>query len=396
VPNAALPLLPELPTDDRAYLATLTVLYAEDEPTVRELLAVFLSGRVGQLLCARDGQEALELFGQVRPAIVVTDIQMPRLDGLGLIEAIRRTAGPVPVVLMTAFEQVSYLQRAIELGVDKYITKPPDPLLLEELLLKCARRLRAEALLELQRRKQLEAALARSAEATALLAGGMAHDFNNLLQTILANLEFATPNLPPGSSVREDLEAALSAAREARLLGRTLLSLSMGGYSPQREGSVEPPLREALKRALRGRPVELELSLPEPLPLVRLDPEELARAFEALARNAAEAMGAGGGRLSVAARVEPLGTGAVDKLPAGAYLAVSFRDSGPGVSEAALPKIFDPYFSTKRLGAVRGTGLGLSVARAVAKKHGGHLDCTAPGPGGTVFTLWLPLAAGGA
>ncbi|HZX31486.1 MAG TPA: HD domain-containing phosphohydrolase [Rhodocyclaceae bacterium] len=116
------------PTDaDAAFLRTLRVLYVEDEDEVRELLTRFLSRRVAHLEVGRDGEEGLLAFINGEFDVVVTDIKMPRLDGLQMAEKIKATGRSTPIIVVTAYSDRDYLLRAIELGVDRYVTKPIDP-----------------------------------------------------------------------------------------------------------------------------------------------------------------------------------------------------------------------------------------------------------------------------
>ncbi len=378
---------------DRAWLATLTVLYAEDDTTSREQLSRFMRRRVGRLIEASDGVEGLAKFESERPAIVVTDIQMPHLDGLKMAVEIRRHAPATPVVVTTAFEQVDYLQRAIDLGVDKFVTKPVDTDRFEAALLACARALRAEVLLEAERRSVVEAARAHEREAIGLLAGGMAHDFNNLLQCILGNLELGAPLAEPGSELREMLDDSLASARHAMDLGRWLLTLSEAIPVVQCRAALGPTLRSALTRALWDTQTSLHLELPENLPPTDLDAELMARAFTQVATNAQEAMG-GQGTLTCLADAQALGDREVGSLPAGRYLRIRFRDRGPGIPAAILPRIFDPYFTTKARGGVRGLGLGLSLCQAIVRKHRGDIHVTSDpasdANSGAEVTILLP------
>lgn len=139
--------------DDLEYLKTLTILYAEDDDSIRGQLAQFLKRRCHQLYSGSNGKEGLDLFEKHRSDIVVTDILMPEMDGLKMGEAIRLINPKTPIIITTAFEEPRYFHRAIDLGVDKYVTKPVDLAILESALLKCARTIRAEvALRELQER----------------------------------------------------------------------------------------------------------------------------------------------------------------------------------------------------------------------------------------------------
>lgn len=377
---------------DRSWLATLTVLYVEDDAVTRDLLAQILRRRVGRVLEAADGQEGLARFRAERPALVVTDVLMPRLDGLAMVEQLRRIDPDVPVVVTTAFEQVDYLRRAIDAGVDKYVTKPVDVDKLEAALLSCAHRLRAEAQLALERHRELDQARLHEREALALLAGGMAHDFNNLLQAVLGNLGLAVAPRTSLGEQRELIEEAFDAARQAQELGEGLRTLAEGDLLTLRPAPLAPVLRAAVAGALAGSVTSLTLDLPDDLPPVRLQPDLLGRALGQLALNAREAMG-GAGALSVTGRLRELAAGQEPSLPPGRYVELLFCDTGPGISPEIRPRIFQPYFTTKPRGTRRGLGLGLALCLAIVRRHGGLVD--APGseaPGATLRAL-LPAAA---
>ncbi len=374
---------------DGAWLATLTVLYVEDDATTRELLSHFLRRRVGRLVIATDGAEGLERFRAERPAMVVTDLQMPKLDGLAMAEEIRRLDANVPIVIATAFEEIGYLRRSIDADVDRYVTKPIDADKLDAALRACARRLRAEAALAREREGKLESLRAHEREALGLLAGGMAHDFNNLLQVVLGNVSLAASLAKPGTDLRELIDEALVSTQHASELGHQLRTLADGAFAQLRARRVEPTLRAVLAGELANWRTRLKLDLPHDLPAVAHDAELLGRAFGQLTRNALEAM-AGEGVLSVGGAVRQLADGEVAPLPAGAYLALTFRDTGPGLTPEVHARAFDAYFSTKPRGGVRGMGLGLALCLAIVRKHGGLVTAESPPGGGALFTVLLP------
>ena len=107
-------------------LKQITVLYVEDEPLLQKYVALSLSLHVGTVLTAPDGFEALEMVRRRRPDLVVTDIHMPRMDGLELAAALGEEFPGLPVVICTAFTETAYLLRAIDLGVAAYVPKPID------------------------------------------------------------------------------------------------------------------------------------------------------------------------------------------------------------------------------------------------------------------------------
>lgn len=118
--------------DTKAFsvLKSLSLLYVEDDAATREELAMILEPWVGQLHVAADGQAGFELFKAKRPDIVVTDIQMPKVNGLAMSGQIRALVPEQPIVVVSAYNDVEYLFKAIELGIDQYITKPVNVALL--------------------------------------------------------------------------------------------------------------------------------------------------------------------------------------------------------------------------------------------------------------------------
>ncbi|KJU84804.1 response regulator receiver modulated diguanylate cyclase [Candidatus Magnetobacterium bavaricum] len=101
-----------------------SLLYVEDEDNVREGLVRFLQRRFKAVYVGRDGQEGLEQFKRHRPDIIITDIQMPVMDGLEMVNSIKEISPSTPVIITTAFNEIPYLMKAIELHVDSYIKKP--------------------------------------------------------------------------------------------------------------------------------------------------------------------------------------------------------------------------------------------------------------------------------
>lgn len=107
-------------------LKQLTVLYAEDDDKIRQEVAHFLERRVGKLILATNGEEALAAYNAHKPDIVISDIMMPEMDGLELAAAIKERNRSTPVIFTTAFNDVKYLHQAISLGIDGYTLKPID------------------------------------------------------------------------------------------------------------------------------------------------------------------------------------------------------------------------------------------------------------------------------
>lgn len=109
---------------DADFLKTLSVLYVEDDEEVRDLLARFLRRWIGTLHIATNGQEGSDIFRQHNPDVVITDIKMPVMDGLEMASLIKNSSSEVPIIVITAYSERDYFIRAIEIGVDQYVTKP--------------------------------------------------------------------------------------------------------------------------------------------------------------------------------------------------------------------------------------------------------------------------------
>ncbi|MFZ2161272.1 MAG: HD domain-containing phosphohydrolase [Sideroxyarcus sp.] len=124
---------------DPVFLKTLSVLYVEDDEEIRELLSRFLRNWIGTLHTATNGQEGAQAFLDHNPDVVVTDIKMPVMDGLEMASAIKSSSHEVPIIVITAYSERDYFIRAIEIGVDQYVTKPVNTDTLLQAIYKSAR-----------------------------------------------------------------------------------------------------------------------------------------------------------------------------------------------------------------------------------------------------------------
>jgi signal transduction histidine kinase len=313
----------------------------------------------------------------------VTDIQMPRLDGLAMVRELRALDPLVPIIVTTAFEHSEYLIRSIELAIDRYVLKPLQAGPLETALLACAHKLLAEHQLRHKEKLEAERAQARHEIGRAALLRGLAHDYNNLLQAILTSVDMALMTVDPESAAREFMQVAKRSSEEARQLSRRLVSLGHTKDEPMRAGPLETLIREAVEETLAGTPVRPIFTFQAPGARVRHQPEDLAQAFRNLAENAAEAM-PGGGTLRVETRLCAEDFGAP-------YLRILLEDTGPGIPPEEALLIFEPYYSTKARGTQRGTGLGLAFCEAAFKTHGGSIAAEGEDGKGAVFVIRLPV-----
>jgi len=335
---------------------------------------------------------------------VVSDILMPVMDGLKMATAIRELDPDVPIVVTTAFERTDYLLQSIDVGIDKYVVKPVNMEKLAEAVIACAHRLRAEASVRLERERLTEL---RHHEAFGLLAAGMAHDYNNLLQGVNGYVDLAKMFAEPDCKALEYIERAKTILAKGRELGQNLQILAKGGMVLFRKVPVGANLVRAVTEAfqknvssfglkrlvsavMEGATVAPEFDISPDLPAIENDEKLLFLAFTHLTVNALESMSPSG-RLKVSAHLKQVSEQPSFPVPPGEYLLITFCDQGCGIPEENLQKIFQPYFSTKERGAVKGMGLGLALCQSIVEKHGGHIRVESKPGAGSTFSLYFPL-----
>jgi PAS domain S-box-containing protein len=249
------------------------------------------------------------------------------------------------------------------------------------------------AVTDITERKRVEAdhLILEKLESTGILAGGLAHDFNNLLTVILLDLELAQTLTPVGGELAQLLTEARKAAVTASSLTQQLITFAKGGAPVRQPSHLAGVIQESVLPALSGSNVRCEFSLAEDLWVAEVDAGQIGQVIRGMVLNAREAM-PNGGVVSVRAENVVLGSLEQPSLPAGEYVRVSIADKGVGVAKDVLPKIFDPYFSTKQGGKQRGMGLGLTICHAIVQKHEGAIAVESTVGVGTTFHVYLPSA----
>ena len=251
---------------------------------------------------------------------------------------------------------------------------------------------------DITQRKLGEEALRQSQrlESLGVLAGGVAHDFNNLLTSILGNCNLAALKLPEGSPVQDQLDQIEQASVRAADLTRQMLT-----YAGKGRGVIAGVdlnwLLLGMKPLLEATPgrAAVRFELAPGLPEIQGDADQLQQMVVNLVTNAWEAIGEGGGSITVRT-----GERVVDRLvlnaaaPAipiqpGRHVTLEVADSGCGMAPDLLNRIFDPFFSTKFMGR----GLGLPALIGILRGHGGSIQVRSEPGRGSSFLLFLPVPA---
>ena len=226
-------------------------------------------------------------------------------------------------------------------------------------------------------------------ESTGILAGGIAHDFNNLLTVILLNLELAQMLNLPDVELAQYLADAKKSALMTRSLTAQLLTFAEGGAPVRKAIFLAGLIQESVWLALSGSKLRCEFSLAEDLWPAEVDEAQMGQVIRSMVLNAREAMPPGG-MVRVRAENAVLGATEHPPLPSGDYVKISIADQGTGISQDVLPKIFDPYFSTKQRGDRKGMGLGLTICHSIIQKHEGTITVESAVGNGTTFDIYLP------
>jgi two-component system cell cycle sensor histidine kinase/response regulator CckA len=235
-------------------------------------------------------------------------------------------------------------------------------------------------------------------ESLGVLAGGVAHDFNNLLTGILGNSSLALDNIGPSNPNRPLIEEVMKAAERAAELTRQLLAYAGKGRFVMHTLDLSELVREisSLVQTSFPKHAQLRMQLAGDLPGIDADPGQLQQIVMNLVINGAEAIGSQGGSVLVRTALQDvdqnyIGTmsSAGELLRPGRYVALEVHDTGVGMDEETLSKIFDPFFSTK----FAGRGLGLSAVLGIVRAHKGALKVYSKPGQGTTFKVLFPASA---
>ena len=244
-------------------------------------------------------------------------------------------------------------------------------------------------------KKKLEAQLqqVQKMESMGTLAGGIAHDFNNILGIIVGNTELAMDDVPEWNPARHNLEEIRTASIRARDVVKQILAFSRQRPQKKKPVRISPIIKESLKLLRSSIPTTIEIhqNISSESDIVRADPIQINQVLINLCTNAAHAMGEKAGFLEVSLEHIELDENSAfhyHDLFSGKYARLTVSDTGNGIEPKILKRIFDPYFTTKKVG--EGSGMGLSVVHGIVKNHGGNISVISEPGKGTIFHILFP------
>jgi signal transduction histidine kinase len=239
------------------------------------------------------------------------------------------------------------------------------------------------------RRTEAELLRAQKLESLGVLAGGIAHDFNNLMTVVQGYIDLVLMDLPREHPSHHRLRAAMQCVENTKELTSRFITFSRGGGPILEFLDVREIVRDAVHRTVKETKTRAKFDFGENLWFPEIDEHQIKQCFYNLTANAVEAMPEGG---NLTIRAENVDVQKGDPLPLaeGSYIKITFADEGTGIPREHLVKIFDPYFTTKKIGGRKGMGLGLSICYFVLKQHGGHISVESQPGKGASFSLYLP------
>jgi len=244
---------------------------------------------------------------------------------------------------------------------------------------------------------------ARKMEAIGTLAGGIAHDFNNILGAIISYTDLALLKADDKEKVQLHLENIIQTTLSAKDLTRQILTFGQPSGKEQVPVSLVPIVKDVLKllRATLPPTIRINEDLKAEKDVILADSVQIHQVLMNLCTNAKHAMRVKGGVLEVGLRNVESGMRNVDlkndkkqfaiehpDLTPGSYLQLTVSDTGDGIPDDVIDRVFDPYFTTKAKG--EGTGLGLSVVHGIVKDHGGGIHLTSEEGKGATFQIVFP------
>ncbi len=243
-----------------------------------------------------------------------------------------------------------------------------------------------------QKRLEIQLQQAHKMESIGTLAGGIAHDFNNILGIIIGNAELALEDIPEENPAHFNLKEIRTASSRAKDVVRQLLSFARKTKLKKKPANIAPIIQESLRLVRSSIPTSIEIrqNITKDVDTILADPTQLNQILINLCTNAGHAM-PDEGIIEITLNNVELNENSAAQYPdlhPGRYVNLTVTDTGHGILQENIDRIFDPYFTTKDVG--KGAGMGLAVVHGIIKEHKGFITVESKLGKGTTFSILFP------
>jgi len=369
-----------------------SILLVDDEEDIRDVLRLPLMDLGFEVIEAESGEDALTLFREVHPPMVLTDIKMPGMDGIELLQRVKRENPETEVIMITGHGDMDLAVKSLKYDATDFITKPINVDVLEIALRRAAERILTRQKLR-EYTRNLERLVAEKSElqshlsSLGLMLGSISHALKGLLTGLDAGVYMVDGGLDKGNmnQLQEGWEIVKQRMERIRKVVLDILF-----YSKKRELKMERmnavTLAEEVAAAVTGKLTETGIVFVKEFDPesgeVEADPAYLQAALLNILENALDAC------LAKGARKPPRVVFSLQTKKD--RLEFDILDNGIGMDPATQEKLFTPFFSSK---GDKGTGLGLFIANKIVEQHGGQITVSSAPGRGSLFRVMIPKTA---
>lgn len=369
------------------------ILLVDDEQDIRDVLQLALADAGYEVLLAENGQQALELFLQKRPPIVITDIKMPVLDGIQLLRRIKQEAADTEVIMITGHGDMDLAVRSLKHEATDFITKPIHVDALEIALKRVSdkilmRHKLREYTTNLERLLKEKSELQDHLASLGLMIGSISHGIKGLLTGLDGGMYLLESGMARQNeeNIAEGWQTVKVMVERIRKMVMDILFYAKKRDLQWEEVDVTCFAREVARMVaakIEKLPIDLTCDIQETMGACKIDPGYVHAALMNIFENAIDAcqrrIDCSRHDLRFCVWTEE------DKLK----LAVS--DTGIGMDQETLSHLFTVFFSSK---GRKGTGLGLFIANKIVEQHGGSIEVSSKPGQGSCFTITIPKTKG--
>jgi signal transduction histidine kinase len=365
------------------------ILLVDDEQDIRDVLQLALTDAGHDVLLAENGRQALDLFLEKRPPIVITDIKMPVMDGIQLLRRIKREAPDTEVVMITGHGDMDLAIRSLKHEATDFITKPIHVDALEIALKRVGekilmRRKLQEYTTNLERLLKEKSELQDHLSSLGLMIGSISHGIKGLLTGLDGGMYLLEGGLTrhDDAKIEEGWETVKVMVERVRKMVMDILF-----YAKKRDLQWEQVdvtrFAQEVARMVAAKvaklPIDMTCDIEATMGACKIDPGYVHAALMNIFENAIDACLRRDDRPRHDLRFRVWSQG--DRIK------FEVSDTGIGMDEETLSKLFTVFFSSK---GRKGTGLGLFIANKIVEQHGGRIDVSSKPGQGSCFTITIP------